>query len=248
MSAVNAVLIAAMGLPIGIGTARGWTYGRVVAATMAAFCAVVGVYLAACWDAFNRVIDKMIVWFTEQLNLRAAEMGQELADEQIAGLKWFAENKFALAVGIEFAVYLAFTCALVSITAGILRQRFADPGPIGSFRDMRPPDWLVWAGIAVAVLWFIEYQYGVVQLRFATWNMAVGLSAIYFLNGCAIFVYGLSVLAPGLFLIALLVFMMLMSGLYPALSMIGLFDTWASFRIRMDRLAEAIRNAQSDES
>ncbi|MCC6796847.1 MAG: DUF2232 domain-containing protein [Candidatus Hydrogenedentes bacterium] len=249
MSAANALLISSMGLPIGLGTSRGWTYGRVVVATIATFSVLVGVYLKVCWASFNRIIDSMIAWFTEQLNLQAAEMGQELVDEQIAGLRWFGENKFALAVGIEFAVYLMLTCVLVSITVAILRRWFADPGTIGSFRDMRPPDWLVWGGIATAVLWYVEHQYGGgIELRFVTWNVAVGLSSIYFLNGCAVFIYGLSVLAPGLFLLVLLVFMFVMSGLYPALSMIGLFDTWANFRVRMDRLAQAIRDAQSGES
>jgi hypothetical protein len=245
MSSANAVLIAAMGLPIGIGTARGWTYSRVVVASAAAFCAAAGVYLALCWDAFNRIIDSMIEWFTVQLNLQAADRGQQIVDEQIAGLRWFAENKFALAVGVEFAVYLVLACVFVSITATTLRRRFADPGPIGAFRDLRPPDWLVWAGIVTALMWFAEREYGGVELRFVTWNMAVGLSSIYFLNGCAIFLYGLQVLAPGLFLIAMFVLMMVMTGLYPLLSVIGLFDTWANFRMRMDRLAEAIRNAQS---
>jgi hypothetical protein len=248
MSAANAVFIAAMGLPIGLGTSHGWTYGRVVVATTAAFSVLVGAYLAVCWDSFNRIIDSMIAWFTEQLNLQAAEMGQELVDEQIAGLRWFGENKFALAVGIEFAVYLMLTCVLVSATAALLRRWHADPGPIGSFRDMRPPDWLVWTGIVTAALWYAEHRYGGIELRFVTWNVAIGLSSIYFLNGCAVFVYGLSVLAPGLFLLVLLVFMFVMSGLYPALSMIGLFDTWANFRLRMDRLAQAIRDAQSGES
>ena len=248
MSAANAVLIASMGVPIGLGTSRGWTYGRVVVTTIGAFSVAVGAYLAACWASFNRIIDSMIAWFAEQLNLQAAEMGQELVDEQIAGLRWFGENKFALAVGIEFAVYLMLTCILVSITVAILRRWFADPGPVGSFRDMRPPEWLVWTGIATALLWYVEHRYGGIELRFLTWNVAVGLSSIYFLNGCAVFVYGLSVLAPGLFLMVLLVFMFVLSGLYPALSMIGLFDTWANFRVRMDRLAQAIRDAQSGES
>ncbi|MCC6152665.1 MAG: DUF2232 domain-containing protein [Candidatus Hydrogenedentes bacterium] len=248
MSAANAVLIAAMGLPIGLGTSRGWTYGRVVVITNVAISALVGAYLAVCWSSFNRIIDSMIAWFTEYLNTQAAELGQALVDEQLAGLRWFGENKFALAIGIEFAVYLMLTCILVSITAAILRRWYADPGPIGSFRDMRPPDWLVWTGIGTALLWYVEHQYGGLELRFVTWNVAVGLSSIYFLNGCAVFIYGLSVLAPGLFLLVLLVFMFVMSGLYPALSMIGLFDTWANFRVRMDRLAQAIRDAQSGES
>ena len=245
MSAANAVLVAAMGIPIGIGTARGWTYSRVVVATAVAVCAVVGPYLALCWDAYNRIIDSMIVWFTEQLNLQVAARGQSVVDDEIAGLQWFGENKFAVAVGIEFAVFLVLICLFVSITTTALRRRFGDPGPIGSFRDMRPPDWLVWGGIVTALMWFAERQYGGNELRFVTWNVAVGLSSIYFLNGCAIFLYGVQVLVPGLLLVAMLVFMMLMSGPYPALSLIGLFDTWADFRKRVDRLAEVIRNAQS---
>lgn len=248
MTSLNAVLVASMGLPIGIGTGRGWSYARVVAATAAIGCVVVGAYLALCWDAFNRVIDSMIVLFLEQLNTNAANLAPEIIDRQVASIKWFGENKFAFIAGVEFAVYLMLTCIFVSVATIVLRRRFADPGPIGAFRDMHPPDWLVWVGIVAALLWFAEREYGGIELRFVTWNVAVGLSSIYFLNGCAVFLYGLQVLAPGLFLLALLIVMFLMSGLYPALSLIGLFDTWANFRMRMDRLAEAIRNARSGES
>ncbi|NUM55192.1 MAG: DUF2232 domain-containing protein [Candidatus Hydrogenedentes bacterium] len=248
MTSANAVVVAALGLPIGVGTGRGWSYGRVVAAAAAAVTAVVGTYLALCWDAFNRIIDSMIALFVEQLNTNAANLDREIVDRQLESIRWFGQNKFAFVVGVEFAVYLALTCAFVSITAIVLRRRFADPGPVGAFRDMHPPDWLVWVGIVTALAWFVDREYGGFELRFVTWNVAVGLSSIYFLNGCAIFLYGLQVLAPSLFLIAMLVVVFLMSGLYPALSFIGLFDTWANFRMRMDRLAEAIRNAQSGES
>lgn len=245
LSAVNAAVIAALGIPIGMGTVRGWTYSRVVAATAAALCAVVGTYLALCWDAFNRVIDAMIAVMIEQVNLQAAERGAEITERLVDGVRWFGENKFAFAIGIEFALCLVVACVLVSITAIALRRKFADPGPIGSFRDMHPPDWLVWLAILTALLWFAEREYGGAHLRFASWNAAVGLGAIYFLNGCAIFLYGVQVLAPNALLVALLVLLITMTGQLRILAIVGFFDTWVNFRQRMDRLAEAIRNAQS---
>lgn len=248
MSSANALFVAAVGLVVGVGTARGWTYGRVVTATATAFSVLAGAYLALSWDAFGRIIESMIAGITEQLNARAAEFGQDVVDEQVARMQWLGENKFAVAAGVEFSVYLVLACALVSLTAVVLRRRFADPGPIGSFRDMHPPDWLVWVGILTAALWFAERQYGFAELRFVTWNVAVGLGTVYFLNGCAIFIYGLQVLAPGPFLTVLLVFTILMSSMYYTFSFLGLFDTWANFRSRMDRLAEAIRNARPGES
>ena len=248
MSSANAVLVAAVGVVVGVGTARGWTYGRVVSATAAAFCALTGAYLATSWEAFGRIIESMIAGIVEQLNARVAEFGQDVVDEQIASMQWLGENKFALAAGIEFSVYLAIACLAVSATTVVLRRRFADPGPIGSFRDMHPPDWLVWAAILTAALWFAEREYGGDGLRIVTWNAAVALGSVYFLNGCAIFVYGLQVLAPGPFLTVLVVFTILMSSMYYTFSFLGLFDTWANFRGRMDRLAEAIRNARQGES
>ncbi len=248
MSAANALVVAAIGLPIGLGTARGWTYGRVVATTVAPYFLVVAAYLALCWDPFIRVLNAMLAASIEQLNLQSSQRGVEVTERLIDGVEWFGSNLFAFTVGVEFAMCLVVSCALVSITTIALRRRFADPGPIGSFRDLHPPDWLVWVAILTAALWFVEGGFGSSELRFATWNTAFGIGAIYFLNGCALFLYGMQALAPGPVVIVSVLFLLLMTGPVYAMSLLGLFDTWANFRVRMDRLAQAIRDAQSGES
>ncbi|MDZ4859878.1 MAG: DUF2232 domain-containing protein [Candidatus Hydrogenedentes bacterium] len=241
----NYTLLAASGIAIGFGIGRGWTYGRIVTMTAGAMFAAVSIYMVLNWEEMNTQLDALFDYFVESVQSTAATGAVTATDEQLEALTYWKSEKSGLVVGFQFAAILMTTCFFVSFTATALRRWYADPGPIGSFRDMRPPDWLVWATIVTAVMWLIDYRYGSQGLRFVSWNMAVGLLALYTLNGFAIFLYGVNTLAPGFFLMALIVFLLINFGLVPVLSMIGLFDTWAGFRQRIDRLAEAIRNAKS---
>ena len=245
LSTVNAALAATAGLPIGLGTARGWPYARVVGVTFSGVATVLIVNLALAWDSFNRIVDWMIGSFVTYLKHAEPDNPDMPIAAQIDALNSFAANKQNFAYGFELASYLVLICIFVSVISGILRRRYADPGPIGSFRDMRPPDALVWAVIATALLWFADRHFGSDEMRFVSWNLAVALFAVYFLNGFAIFLYGVQILAPSFIFVMLIVFLGISVGLLPVLSMVGLFDTWGEFRVRVDRLAQAIRNAQS---
>ena len=240
-------LLAGSGLAIGLGIERGWSYGKVVAVTAGLIFAAVCVYMALNWAEMNAQIDELFELFATQLQ-SADEAGTVSATtEQLEALAYWKNVKTYFVVGFQFATILLTTCIFVSLTSAVLRRWYADPGTVGLFRDMRPPDWLAWVSIATAIMWLIDYQFGSEPLQFVSWNMAFGLLAVYVLNGFGIFLYGVNTLAPGFFLMAAIVFLLINFGLAPVLGMIGFFDTWAEFRQRIDRLAEAIRNAQSGE-
>ncbi|HRK35084.1 MAG TPA: DUF2232 domain-containing protein, partial [Candidatus Hydrogenedentes bacterium] len=228
-------LLAGSGLLIGFGIGRGWTYGKVVSLTSGAVFGVVGVYMVLNWQELNTQLDALFDYFVQSIQTTAPAEQADTVEEQVEAMTYLKAQKSGLIVGFQFAAILLTTCIFVSLTSGALRRWFGEPGPIGSFKDMRPPDWMVWFVIATAVLWLIDYQYGAEQFRFVSWNMATALFAVYMLNGFAIFLYGVNALSPGFLLMALIVFIFINFGL-PVLGAIGLFDTWAAFRQRIDRL------------
>lgn len=242
-TSVNYIFFSASGIPIGIGMARRWSYGRTVSVTTGIVFSVMTAYLVYSWPTFNSQLDALFEWFREGLRKSAETAGTDVSSEQLDLLHWLQDNKTALAIGFQFAVNLGVTCVLVSLTVGAMRRWFADPGPEGSFRTMRPPDWLVWLAIGAVVLWMFDQQWPNYSIRFVSWNMAVGVGTIYVLNGLSIFLYGLHVLAPGFLVLALVIMLVASIGLLPVLGAVGFSDTWIDFRIRCDRLAEAIRSA-----
>jgi len=118
-----------------------------------------------------------------------------------------------------------------------MRRHFGEPGPVGSFKDMRPSEWLVWSAIAVALACFADHQWPEFGIRLVAWNAGIGLSVIYWLNGFAILLYGMHVLQPGV--LATLALALVMSAAPRAVVVFGLFDTWGNFRQKCDIIAAA---------
>ncbi len=111
----------------------------------------------------------------------------------------------------------------------------------GSFRAMRPPEWLVWCVIATALLWFADWRWPSEALRLVSWNAALGLVGIYWLNGLSVLVYGLWAWKPHPLTAAAIVLALLLLRLIYLLSIAGLFDTWGDFRKKVDEMM-AVRN------
>jgi hypothetical protein len=102
---------------------------------------------------------------------------------------------------------------------------------------MRPPEWLVWVVIATAALWFADRQWPSEALRIVSWNVAIGLLAVYALNGLGIIVYGIAAWKPHPLLFFALLMVFIWAGMAMLLPILGLFDTWSNFRAHIDRLA-----------
>lgn len=231
-------LAAAAGIPLGLGLARGWSYGNIVVRmTLAAGLAVAG-YLAMSWDRWLFQVSLALDALRVSLEAGAADVSNNSVDYALEAWDWLAVNWQYVGPGLTMGAVLIGACVYVSAATWISRALLRQPGPIGGFRTMRPPDWLVWAVIALAGLWFADRQWPGTGLRGPVWNTAIVLWAVYWLNGLSIAAYwahrlGVPPLAR------MLLFVMLMLVGRDGLALVGLFDTWFAFRRLADRFQEA---------
>lgn len=232
-------IVAALGVLLGLGIARNWRYGWIVAAVTAAAYLLIAGRMLLLWD---QTLAHTQAWFDAVLAQAADRPGSN--GSQQAVVNWLKEHWAEVGVGMIFWPVLIVTCLGLSLTVRLLSRSEEMPRPRGSFREMRTPEWLVWAAILLAALWFIERTWHVAPLRLVTWNTALALSAVYWVNGVSVLAYAFNALHPTLIACLAVVMLVFLAGVHPVLCFVGLFDTWAHFRKAADKLVAARERAQ----
>ncbi|MEK7792952.1 MAG: DUF2232 domain-containing protein [Candidatus Hydrogenedentota bacterium] len=177
----------------------------------------------------------------------AKDEAGERIDVMIAGFDWILEHWNDLAYGAAFSSSLFVCCVTATLVGAWLRRTGQLPPSLGSFRDFRPPEWLVWPLIAVAIGWFAYYwRWQDEWLRAVSLNAALGLMNVYLLNGFAIAVYAAAVLRPHAVVIAMVAVGMVFLNMWPMLMGFGLFDTWIEFRKKLDAAAARAAGTSDD--
>lgn len=239
-------LFAALGAPFGLGLWKGWPYGRtVLAASACAFALVAGIVLLSWpeWTAFSTLFWDAAV---TELETEAAHHGGERVQAVVESMTWFRDHVADVGFGLMLWMTAAASCVALSALWAWARRRLPAAGLRGSFRQMRVSEWLVWAAIAVAGLWFIDRQWPIPALRMVSWNAAAALAGVYWLNGVSVAAYGFDVLRPHLFVCMAAIVVLITFGVHPVFCFVGLFDTWGNFRRVIDAMAAARR--QRDET
>lgn len=225
---------AAAGILVARLIERRWSFGwRLTVVSALAFLLVAGVMLAG-WETLRH---EMTIF----INARIAELeASDVSSEQVIEFgRWWDVNYAYLGIGSAFGSVLLLVAFMLSVL-----DRWQQPlamrarrKPTG-FQRMQIPDWVVWVAIAVAALWFVDSYWPNDALRFVTWNTALGLAFLYWLNGYSILLYSLSVFKASAFA-TFMVFsgFVLFSSFLPGLVVFGLFDTWFGFRTRFWRIA-----------
>ncbi|MEA3365360.1 MAG: DUF2232 domain-containing protein [Candidatus Hydrogenedentes bacterium] len=229
------------GVALGSGIRREAAFGTVVTVVTVWLCGVFAGYLAfhMTWSGWER---QAAGWY-EAVLAETREVAGNAKEQEAAYdfLQWiFVEHWADVSMGLIFASFLMCAVLATGAAATWVRSRHGLAGLRTTFAKMRPPEWLVWPAIGCAVLWFVEQRIPNDALRAISWNAAIGIAAVYWLNGLSILVYALRHLRLHVFVvIALLVFMMY-AGAW-ILSFVGLFDTWWEFRAKVDHLV-AVRD------
>ena len=237
-------LIAASGFPMGIGIARRWTYGWTVLAAAGSVYLVVMCAILTVWPVWLSSVQAWCNLFIEQAKTKAADPTDSLVVAQVQMLTWFRDNWAAVSLGLLLWPLSVQVCLAQSLLTGWLRRRYGIRGLRGTFRTMRPTEWLVWVTIIVAVLFMVDRQWPDMGLRVPVWNTGLGLAAIYWLNGASILLYAFAVLRFSPFVSATIVLLLIWAGLHPVLCLVGLFDTWLAFRKVINRIAEVRRQLE----
>ena len=236
---------AAIGIVLAAAVVRGWSFGR---------CVVAGMLLAYVPSAASMIANWAEVRksATIFLNARIAELeavapnGNAAAESAFVDVwRWIDVHYAYLSLGINFGALLLIVTLGLAVIGRWLRLRGGAAQVRGLFREMRPPDALVWLAILMAFLWFVDRQWPNDTLRMVSWNTGVGLAFIYGLNGLSIFFYAMNVFRLNVLVCLGIVLLLFLFGAQPLLCALGLFDTWWEYRRKLDRIVEARQLAQS---
>jgi uncharacterized membrane protein YeaQ/YmgE (transglycosylase-associated protein family) len=228
------VTAGAIGLPVGFGIGSRWHYARTVAVSTAIVCAVNVVITLPQLKALREASAKNKTPLTDFLEGPDADEMEKVVYEAIQRIN---DNWEYLLFGLIFSGILMSVCVVVTLASRWTHRRTGLPKGAGKFSAMRPPEWLVWVVIATAALWFADRQWPSETLRIASWNVGVGLFAVYWLNGLGVIVYGIAAWKPHPLLFFALLMVFIWVGMAILLPILGLFDTWSNFRAHIDRLA-----------
>lgn len=228
-----------VGIPLGAYLRRRATYGSAVTLTAALFFILYALIMVGAWDDVESTVEEL----KTQLQLITGDQRSEDVDAQTLAQaqlqEWLLDHWREAVLGLTFVGVFLGVCLVASITSGWLNRGGMGQGFVGSFRTMRPPEWLVWVVIATAGLWFLDQQWPSGALRLVAWNAAFALSGVYWANGLSVLLYSLGQWRPGPLVLALIVMALVFLNLMSLLPLLGLFDTWGEFRTKVDKWVAA---------
>ena len=235
-SALLALALAAgagMGILLAVAIQRNWSYGWQLTLLAGTGITAMSLVMVTLWATLRK---DMTIFF----NARIAEFQamENVNAQWIELMRWWDLNYENVALGSAFGSVLT----LSAITVCLLERWRRDPEarakrkPTG-FQKMRVPDWVVWIAIAAALMWFADGRWPNPVLRAISWNAALGLLGLYWLNGVSITLYAMTVFKASAFGMFMVFSGMFIFGLWPMLGIFGFFDTWYDFRKRFRRIA-----------
>jgi hypothetical protein len=240
-------LAAGFGLLLGVALRR-WTIGQCVVFLTAMVFAVGAAYTILHWRTLQNDMTVFVNARIADLQQSAVEGEAEKQSALVDAFRAIDVHWPHLNLGMLFGETLVWAALVVGAAGAALRRRSQgvrgglwQNSRFGRFRDVRPPEMLVWLAILLAILWFAERRWPNEALRMVAWNSAIGLSFVYWLNGFSILVYAVAALKWNPLLSYAVVLVLFGVWSFPILGILGFFDTWWEVRRRLDRLAEARR-------
>lgn len=231
---LQCTLVAGLGFPLGLGIARRWTYGWIVAVVAGAAFLIFLLAVLTTWDTWNQ----QAAAYLDGRLVQAKRAGDSVEPAHFQRMLWLRDHWIDVGFGLLFGIMVIGASVALTVTAWFLRKRFNEPGPRGFFKEMRPPEVLVWLVIVTAALWFFDHRWPHAAVRAVSWNTAVALFMVYSLNGLSLLVYALDLLRPHVMVYIVTGVFLLYFGA-TILGLVGLFDTWGEFRGKLDRFAAA---------
>ncbi len=226
------VAATSMGCLLGALMERNWSYGRRFAVLSGLASSLVAVVMAVTWKQLRK--DTTIF-----MNARIAEFEAQgdTSEQWLEMFRWYDVNYAYIGFGSVVASVLLLVAFLLCVVDRSQRSVSERPRRTTGFQRMRLPDWMVWVAITVALMWMADYRWPNDLLRVISWNAAIIVTCVYWLNGLAILLYTLTILKATALASFVIISGMILFGLMHLLGLVGLFDTWCNFRIRVRRVA-----------
>lgn len=174
---------------------------------------------------------------------QAAASGSAVSEQAGLVMQWLRDHLAYVGFGLMFgAVLLAATIGCVLLYRRLAETEAFD-GLNWRFSRMRMPEHLVWIAILLALLWFVDSRWPNPVVRFLSWNGAIGLTVIYWMNGLSLSLFAWTVLGLPAWLGSLLLVGIFLSNMHQAFAIVGLFDTWWDIRLKAAQWAQARRSS-----
>ncbi len=238
---------AMLGLFLGWMAQKNVSLGQAVSVMTLCVFALLAVPTAITWHESRDDWSAMILGFAEKS--WAGDMtGAE--NEYLTFFQWLDERWAFVAFGILFGSVLVIMVLMCSILYRALTAKGMIRPANSYFTYMRVPEHLVWLAILLAGLWFLDRQWPNEPLRFVAWNGAIAAAVVYWLNGLSLVINVLQTFGVRLIWICGLLFAVFAFQAHQIFAVIGLFDTWADFRLKAARTVAARQaldnNAEDD--
>lgn len=202
---------------------------------------------AATWEKTGLAREQNLEILRDRLEgPEASEFSEEYV-LQLKNMILVLENWTDFAVGGAVGADICGLCVLLTIVWRTA-ARTSEWRPAGRFTDLRPHDAVVWLAIGAVGLVFWNERSPQPIVQTVGWNLAIGLFALYMLNGLGVLIHFFDVLRPHPVVALLVFFVLVFSGGLLLMALLGLFDTWGEFRKRIDARAQALRDGPDDEA
>ena len=241
-------IMASYGLLLGILARRQVALGMTITLLTVTMFVLLAALSIADWGILNA--DLQTAFHEYVVKLESTNTKEAIAQaEMIAeGFEWIEENF----VFLYFGGLLGLVMFMATAASVPLYWRFRSEVSFSvtnyQFRLLRAPEHLVWLAILLVGLWFWDSRSPNEVVRFLSWNGALALIAIYWLNGLSIVFYISYVWKWRPVVIYLLLLFMIVLNIIFALSIVGFFDTWLDFRRKASYIVQLRKSSNESDS
>ena len=230
------VLMGVTGILLGIMMRRQVSVGPAVAVVTVLIFGIAAGRTALTWQESRAEWHSALEAYKSQF--KDVESSESI-DSTLNLLTWFDENWLYISFGMLFGLVALATVAVVGTLYRTLALQGLINPPNWRFSRMRVPEHGVWLAIALAGLWFLDDWRPNEIVRCVAWNGAIAMAIVYWINGlsiavCAVVAFQMKLAWVLLVFVAAFVF-----NFHQMLALIGLFDTWWDFRLKVRQMAEA---------
>jgi hypothetical protein len=229
------VLIALSGMLLAIRMQRNMSLGTSIFAVSVFVFLVVTALTLLTWPAAYTEWQTALDVYKNKIE---SLPNSESTEIQIALLSWLEPNWLFVSFGMNFALILLVTTASNAALYRKLMFRGLVAPENYQFSRMRVPEQLVWIPIALAGLWFLDSKWPNDVVRLLTWNGAIAMAVVYWINGLSIVVYLIQTFQVKPFLVFVFFMLALTLNFHHVFAVVGFFDTWLDIRMRIRRITK----------
>lgn len=223
------------GIFLGYGMHKGLSLGPAIAVASVLLFSAITAYTVLIWQDINANWQQFFEVYRAQFQAMPPSDNVDLTLKMIS---WMELNWPYVLFGFLFGFFfLASTVTLSNVYRHLAVVGLIEPKNY-KFSVMRTPEHLVWLAIALAGLWFWDNSKPNDWIRFISWNGAIALAVVYWVNGLSIGVYAVQVFSPRPIIVFVMLLLVIFLNIHQLFAVVGFFDTWWNFRWKIRQFVD----------